>query len=76
MRDDHSGNLVARWRDGDQQAAAELFRRYAERLVGLVRRRLPPSALPPRRTSQVRASRSAAPWSGPWRMTRRPVVFR
>jgi DNA-directed RNA polymerase specialized sigma24 family protein len=32
--------LLARWRDGDQQAAAELFGRYAERLIGLAQRRL------------------------------------
>jgi len=32
--------LVQRWRDGDQQAATELFRRCAERLVALVRSRL------------------------------------
>jgi hypothetical protein len=25
--DEKAGNLVARWRTGDQQAAAELFRR-------------------------------------------------
>jgi RNA polymerase sigma factor (sigma-70 family) len=33
--------LVARWRAGDEQAAAELFRRYANRLVALARSRLP-----------------------------------
>jgi RNA polymerase sigma-70 factor (ECF subfamily) len=33
--------LVARWRAGDQQAAAELFRRYANRLIALARSRLP-----------------------------------
>jgi RNA polymerase sigma-70 factor (ECF subfamily) len=33
--------LVARWRAGDQQAAAELFQRYASRLVALARSRLP-----------------------------------
>jgi RNA polymerase sigma factor (sigma-70 family) len=32
--------LLARWRDGDQGAAAELFQRYAERLIGLAQRRL------------------------------------
>jgi RNA polymerase sigma factor (sigma-70 family) len=32
--------LVARWRSGDQQAADELFRRYAEQLVGFARSRL------------------------------------
>jgi RNA polymerase sigma factor (sigma-70 family) len=36
-----STDLVARWRDGDQQAAAELFRRYAGRLQALARSRLP-----------------------------------
>src|SRR5947208_2188580 len=35
-----SAELMARWRDGDQAAAEELFRRYAERLLGLVRTRL------------------------------------
>src|SRR5262245_41306139 len=38
---DRSGDLVARWRDGDQQAAHELFRRYADRLIALARSRLP-----------------------------------
>ena len=33
-------DLVARWRGGDQQAATELFRRYAGRLIGLARSRL------------------------------------
>jgi RNA polymerase sigma-70 factor (ECF subfamily) len=33
-------DLVARWRTGDQQAAADLFRRYAERLIALARSRL------------------------------------
>jgi RNA polymerase sigma-70 factor (ECF subfamily) len=32
--------LLARWRDGDQDAAEELFRRYSERLMALVRTRL------------------------------------
>jgi hypothetical protein len=40
MDSDQSGNLVARWRDGDQQAAAVLFQRYADRLIGLARSRL------------------------------------
>jgi RNA polymerase sigma-70 factor (ECF subfamily) len=31
---------VARWRQGDQQAATELFQRYAERLIGLARHNL------------------------------------
>ena len=39
--DERSGNLVARWRQGDQQAAAELFRRYVSRLTALARSRLP-----------------------------------
>jgi RNA polymerase sigma-70 factor (ECF subfamily) len=33
-------SLVARWRAGDQRAAAELFRRYADRLIALARSRL------------------------------------
>ena len=37
---DHSADLVARWRRGDQQAATELFHRYAERLIALARSRL------------------------------------
>lgn len=40
IQDERSGNLLARWRQGDQQAAAELFRRYASRLVGLARSRM------------------------------------
>jgi RNA polymerase sigma-70 factor (ECF subfamily) len=39
--DDKSGDLVARWRAGDERAAAELFRRYAGRLIVLARSRLP-----------------------------------
>ena len=35
-----SSNLVARWRAGDQQAATELFSRYANRLIALARKRL------------------------------------
>src|SRR5262245_5701318 len=38
--EDWSGNLVARWRQGDQQAAAELFHRYASRLTALARSQL------------------------------------
>jgi len=38
--DDRSGDLLARWRTGDQQAAQELFRRYADRLITLARSRL------------------------------------
>src|SRR5436305_1291848 len=37
---DEAAALVARWRAGDQQAAAELFRRYADRLIALARSRL------------------------------------
>jgi RNA polymerase sigma-70 factor (ECF subfamily) len=40
IQDEISGNLLDRWRQGDQQAAGELFRRYASRLVGLARSRL------------------------------------
>jgi len=35
-----SADLMLRWRDGDQQAAGELFQRYAERLLALARSRL------------------------------------
>jgi RNA polymerase sigma-70 factor (ECF subfamily) len=35
-----SAELMARWRDGDHEAAEELFRRYAGRLLALARRRL------------------------------------
>ncbi len=35
-----SAQLLIRWREGDQAAADALFRRYAERLIGLVRLRL------------------------------------
>src|SRR5262245_49776131 len=38
--DERSGDLLARWRTGDQQAAVELFRRYVDRLIALVRSRL------------------------------------
>lgn len=40
--DDQSIQLVARWQAGDQQAAEELFRRYANRLIALARSRLSP----------------------------------
>ncbi len=40
MDDDRPEILVERWRAGDQEAAAELFRRYANRLVALARTRL------------------------------------
>jgi RNA polymerase sigma-70 factor (ECF subfamily) len=35
-----SADLMARWREGDEQAAEEMFRRYAERLRALARSRL------------------------------------
>jgi RNA polymerase sigma-70 factor (ECF subfamily) len=35
-----SAELMARWREGDEDAAGELFRRYAERLLALARSRL------------------------------------
>jgi RNA polymerase sigma-70 factor (ECF subfamily) len=38
--DDRSLWLVARWRQGDQEAAEELFHRYYSRLIGLARSRL------------------------------------
>jgi RNA polymerase sigma-70 factor (ECF subfamily) len=38
--EDASNDLVARWQAGDQQAAEQLFRRYAGRLIGLARSRL------------------------------------
>jgi RNA polymerase sigma-70 factor (ECF subfamily) len=38
--DDASNDLVARWQAGDQQAADQLFRRYAGRLIALARSRL------------------------------------
>jgi RNA polymerase sigma-70 factor (ECF subfamily) len=41
MEEDQSGDLLARWREGDQRAASELFRRYADRLIALARSRLP-----------------------------------
>jgi RNA polymerase sigma factor (sigma-70 family) len=40
MTDHRSEDLLARWRAGDQQAATELFRRYADRLIALARSRL------------------------------------
>jgi RNA polymerase sigma-70 factor (ECF subfamily) len=39
--DDSAADLVARWRQGDEQAAGQLFRRYAPRLRALARSRLP-----------------------------------
>jgi RNA polymerase sigma-70 factor (ECF subfamily) len=38
--DDQSQWLMARWQQGDEDAAKELFHRYSERLVALVRSRL------------------------------------
>jgi RNA polymerase sigma-70 factor (ECF subfamily) len=38
--DEASGNLIARWRAGEQQAASELFQRYADRLIALARSQL------------------------------------
>ena len=37
MTSDSSVELTDRWREGDQQAANLLFRRYSERLIALVR---------------------------------------
>jgi RNA polymerase sigma-70 factor (ECF subfamily) len=37
---DEAAELMARWQQGDQNAATELFRRYANRLVALARTRL------------------------------------
>lgn len=39
---DTSAELLARWREGDQQAAGEIVDRYAQRLVALARSRLSP----------------------------------
>jgi RNA polymerase sigma factor (sigma-70 family) len=39
-RGDDSLDLLARWREGDQQAADILFHRYANRLIALARSRL------------------------------------
>jgi RNA polymerase sigma factor (sigma-70 family) len=41
LADERSGDLMLRWRAGDQRAATELFHRYASRLILFVRRRLP-----------------------------------
>ena len=40
MKEEHSGDLLARWRRGDEAAAAEIFRRYTDRLIALARNRL------------------------------------
>jgi RNA polymerase sigma-70 factor (ECF subfamily) len=37
---DQTAALLGRWQQGDQQAAAELFRSYATRLAALVRKRM------------------------------------
>lgn len=39
--DDSSVNLIARWRQGDSDAADILLRRYTDRLIRLARSRLP-----------------------------------
>jgi RNA polymerase sigma-70 factor (ECF subfamily) len=44
--DEHSQLLVSRWRAGDQDAARELFYRYSERLIALVRTRLSDKVAP------------------------------
>ena len=46
MAEDSVPDLLVRWRAGDQQAAAELFRRYTHRLVALARSRLPACLTP------------------------------
>jgi RNA polymerase sigma-70 factor (ECF subfamily) len=46
MQDERSGELLARWQAGEQQAAAELFRRYADRLIALAQSRLPARLAP------------------------------
>lgn len=38
--DEASANLLARWQAGDEQAADQLFHRYATRLIALARSRL------------------------------------
>ncbi|MBL8797794.1 MAG: sigma-70 family RNA polymerase sigma factor [Planctomycetia bacterium] len=40
MPDDAALDLIERWRNGDQQAATELFERYARQLIGLAASRL------------------------------------
>jgi DNA-directed RNA polymerase specialized sigma24 family protein len=39
----HSLNLLQRWRDGDEQAADELFEAYIDGLLAYVRRRMSPA---------------------------------
>jgi len=38
--DEHSINLLQRWRDGDEAAATEIFEKYVNRLCALARTRL------------------------------------
>src|SRR6516165_3386835 len=38
--DAEASELLARWQNGDQAAATELFRRYAARLIALAKSRL------------------------------------
>ena len=40
MTDDESLELLARWKNGDEQAATEIFERYLARLTALARSRL------------------------------------
>ena len=40
MTDHESAVLLARWREGDQQAATELVQRFTERLLALARGQL------------------------------------
>lgn len=40
MTDDRSAQLMARWQDGDQQAAEEIYQRFVDRLVALASSRL------------------------------------
>lgn len=40
MSDDSTVRLVARWQAGDQEAASELFYRYADQLISLARGRM------------------------------------
>jgi hypothetical protein len=40
MAENESADLLARWRDGDQQAAAALVERFTERLLALTRGQL------------------------------------
>src|SRR5262245_48945137 len=39
-------HLLARWRDGDQQAATDLYQRYADRLIALARNYLSAKVAP------------------------------